>query len=79
MLAKTGLLIVSNPKHVGKLLSHAQSKVKNTVYIQLLSAIGDPFGLFYPNVFNSWPKFSQTIHGIYSQASYLQYYNSTIK
>jgi phosphopantetheine adenylyltransferase/dephospho-CoA kinase len=68
MLAKTGLLIVSNPKQIGKILPSVQKKVQHTLYIQLLSALTEPFGNFHTNVFNSWPKYSQTIYGIYSQA-----------
>lgn len=67
MLAKNGLLIVSNPTHIGKLLTSAEKYIKNTVYIQLLCALGDPFGAFHPQIFTSWPKYSQTIHSIYSQ------------
>lgn len=67
MLAKTGLLIVSNPKHIAKLLTDAQKAVKNTLYIQLLSALGEPLGSFHSNIFNTPPKFSRTIYCIYSQ------------
>ncbi|CAH0563565.1 unnamed protein product [Brassicogethes aeneus] len=69
MLCKTGLLIVSNPNKIGKILSKIQNNVKNTLYIQLLSTLSDPLGNFYPNLYNSWPKYSQTIFGIYSQAA----------
>ena len=67
MLVKTGLLVVSNPKHIGKVLTSVKKHVNNTLYIQLLSALSEPFGTFLPNVFDSWPKFSKTITGIYSQ------------
>ncbi|CAH1178912.1 unnamed protein product [Phaedon cochleariae] len=70
MLAKTGLLIISNPKQIAKILSTIESQVKNTLYIQLLSALSDPFGSFYPKSFTSWPKYSQTISKIYSQAAH---------
>ncbi|XP_017772037.1 PREDICTED: bifunctional coenzyme A synthase-like [Nicrophorus vespilloides] len=69
MLAKTGLLVVSNPTHLNKILSSVRSQVKNTLYIQLLSALGEPFGSFHQNIFTTWPKFSQTISKIYSQAA----------
>lgn len=67
MLVKTVLLIVSNPRRIEKLLSSVQPKVKNTVYIHLLSALTEPFGAFHPDIYNSWPKFSKLIYGIYSQ------------
>lgn len=70
MLAKTGLLIVSNPKQIGKILSSIEKQVNQTLYIQLLSALCEPLGNFYTNVFNTWPKYSQTIYGIYSQVIY---------
>ncbi|KAJ3644954.1 hypothetical protein Zmor_022650 [Zophobas morio] len=69
MLAKTGLLVVSNPKQIGKILPLVRNHVKNTLYIQLLSALTEPFGNFHTTAFNSWPKYSQTIHGIYTQAA----------
>ncbi|XP_044253000.1 bifunctional coenzyme A synthase-like [Tribolium madens] len=69
MLAKTGLLIVSNPTQIGKILPSIQKRVQNTLYIQLLSALTEPFGNFYTNVFTSWPKYSKTLYGIYSQAA----------
>ncbi|CAH1954560.1 unnamed protein product [Acanthoscelides obtectus] len=69
MLAKTGLLIVSNPKQIHKILSSIHKQVKNTLYIQLLSALGDPLGAFQPVVFNTWPKFSKTLFNIYSQVA----------
>ncbi|KAJ8941748.1 hypothetical protein NQ314_010285 [Rhamnusium bicolor] len=69
MLAKTGLLVVSNHKQIGEILSSVQKQVKNTLYIQFLSALGEPLGSFYPKTFNAWPKFSQTIFNVYSQAA----------
>ena len=69
MLAKTGLLVVSNPKQIGKILPLVRNHVKNTLYIQLLSALTEPFGNFHTTAFNSWPKYSQTIHGIYTQVN----------
>ncbi|KAL1494410.1 hypothetical protein ABEB36_010013 [Hypothenemus hampei] len=69
MLAKTGLLVVSNPKHINRLLSDVQKSVKSTLYIQLLSALTEPLGNFYSNLFTTPPKFSRTIFNIYSQAS----------
>lgn len=71
MLAKTGLLVVSNPTQIGKILSSVEKQVKQTLYIQLLSALSEPFGNFYTNIFNTWPKYSQTIYGIYSQVTNL--------
>ncbi|KAF5282893.1 hypothetical protein FQR65_LT14170 [Abscondita terminalis] len=68
MLAKTALLIVSNPNQLGRILINIQETVKTTLYIQLLSGISGPFS-FYPNVFTSWPKYSQIVYGIYSQAA----------
>ncbi|XP_030751952.1 bifunctional coenzyme A synthase-like [Sitophilus oryzae] len=68
MLAKTGLLVVSNPKHIAKLLSDAQKAVKNTLYVQLLSALNDPLGSIHPNMFTT-PKLSRTVFCIYSQAT----------
>ncbi|CAG9773804.1 unnamed protein product [Ceutorhynchus assimilis] len=70
-MAKTGLLIVSNPKHITKLLSDISKTVQNTLYIQLLSALSDPLGSFHANVFSAPPKFSRTIYSIYSQATQL--------
>lgn len=67
MLRKTGLLIVSNPTQIGKILSDVPKKVKNTLYIQLLSSLAEPFGQFYPITFNKWPKYSKTIFNIYFQ------------
>lgn len=66
MLVKTGLLVVSNPKHIGRILCNVQQNVKSTLYIQLLSALSEPLS-FHPNLFTTWPKYSQTIWGIYSQ------------
>lgn len=70
MIAKTGLLIVSNPKQISKVLASVQKQVKNTLYIQLLSALSDPFGQFHIKTLNSWPKCSRTIFNIYSQVDY---------
>lgn len=67
MLVKTGLLIVSNPKHVGKILPSLRARVNSTLYVQMISALTDPFGSFYPRIFDSWPKYSQIIKGIYTQ------------
>lgn len=67
MLRQTGLLIVSNPKHIAQTLCNAGKEVKNTLYIQLLSAVTEPFGNFHPKHFNSWPKLSNTVFNIYSQ------------
>lgn len=67
MLVKTGLLVVSNPTQIGKILPSVKERVKSTLYIQLLSALSEPFGNFHPNIFTSWPKYSKTIYGIYSQ------------
>lgn len=69
MLRHTALLIVSNPKQIGQTLCNVGKKVKNTLYIQLLSSITEPFGNFHPKYFNSCPKFSNTIFNIYSQVS----------
>ncbi|XP_018576337.1 bifunctional coenzyme A synthase [Anoplophora glabripennis] len=69
MLAKTVLLVVSNPQQIGKVLSRVQKQVKNTIYIQLLSALGEPFGSVQPKLYSTWPKLSKTIYNIYSQAA----------
>ncbi|CAH1104390.1 unnamed protein product [Psylliodes chrysocephalus] len=69
MLAKTGLLVCSNPKQIGNIMGSIKKEVKHTLYIQFLSALGDPLGNFCPKTFNTWPKFSPTIYGIYSQAA----------
>ncbi|XP_060521985.1 bifunctional coenzyme A synthase [Cylas formicarius] len=69
MLAKTGLLIVSNPQQISKVLRSIQNRVQSTLYIQLLSALTDQLGNFCPGVFTTWPKFNKTIFGIYSQAA----------
>ncbi|KAJ8942036.1 hypothetical protein NQ318_002790 [Aromia moschata] len=78
MLAKTGLLIVSNPKQIGTILESVQKLVKNTLYIQLLSAISEPFGNFYSRTVNPWPEFSKTIYNIYAQAA-THCYNLDVK
>lgn len=67
MIAKTALLIVSNPNHIGKILPSLTKQVNKTLYIQLLSALSSPLGSFCPEIFNVWPKFTQTISGIYAQ------------
>lgn len=67
MLRQTGLLIVSNPKQIAQTLCNAGKEVKKTLYIQLLSALTEPFGNFHPKYFNSWPKLSNTVSNIYSQ------------
>lgn len=67
MLRQTGLLIVSNPKHIAQTLCNAGKEVKNTLYVQLLSAVTEAFGNFYPKQLNSWPKLSNTVFNIYSQ------------
>lgn len=67
MLAKTGLLIVSNPTQISKVFSTINKKVKNILYVQFLSALNDPVGVFHPNVFTSWPKFTKIIYNVYSQ------------
>lgn len=69
MLRQTALLIVSNPTQIGQTLCKAGKQVKNTLYIQLLSAITEPFENFQPTYFNSWPKFSNTVFNIYSQVN----------
>lgn len=66
-LVKTGLLIVSNPNQIGKLLKNVEKKVQKTLYIHLLSTLTEPFGSFHTNIFNSWPKYSNTILNIYAQ------------
>lgn len=71
MLAKTGLLVISNPQQIGKVLSQVKKQVKNTIYIQLLSALGEPLGSFHPKIYNTWPKLSKTIYNIYSQVTAL--------
>lgn len=67
MLRKTALLIVSNPKQISQTLSSAGKQVKNTLYIQLQSALSEPFGKFHLNCYNSWPKLSRVVHNVYSQ------------
>lgn len=67
MLRQTALLIVSNPKQIGQTIHNARKQVKNTLYIQLLPAITEPFGNFYPKYFNTWPKLSHAVFNIYSQ------------
>lgn len=67
MLAKTVLLVVSNPQQIGKILSQVHKQVKNTIYIQLLSTIGEPFN--QPKLYNTWPKLSKAIYNIYSQVT----------
>ncbi|KAJ8915136.1 hypothetical protein NQ315_000388 [Exocentrus adspersus] len=69
MLAKTGLLVISNPQQIGKVLPSIQKHVKTTIYIQLLSALTEPLGSFQPAMYNTWPKFSKTIYNIYFQAA----------
>lgn len=70
MLGKTGLLIVSNPKQIGKVLLNIDKKVQETLYIHLLSALSDPFGCFHTSIFDCWPKYSSTIKSIYTQVMY---------
>lgn len=66
MIAKTGLLVVTNPKHISKLLPKVQKQVKNTLYIHLTSAL-KPLGVFNPDIFTTIPKYSQSIRVIYSE------------
>ncbi|KAB0793521.1 hypothetical protein PPYR_13141 [Photinus pyralis] len=68
MLAKTALLVVSNPSQIGKILVNIHEKVKTTLYIQLLSALSGPL-TFQPNVFTSSPMYSSLISNIYYQAA----------
>lgn len=72
MLAKTVLLVISNPQQIGKVLSQVHKQVKNTIYIQLLSTIGEPFN--QPKIYNTWPKLSKAIYNIYSQAAVYCYH-----
>ncbi|KAG5895424.1 hypothetical protein JTB14_037583 [Gonioctena quinquepunctata] len=69
MSAKNGLLVVSNPKKIAYLLSSVRKQVKNTLYIQILSALSDPLGSFHPKIFTTWPRFSGTIFKIYANAA----------
>ncbi|XP_074040395.1 bifunctional coenzyme A synthase-like [Leptinotarsa decemlineata] len=66
---KTGLLVISNPKKITSILSSIQKQVKNTLYIQILSALGDAQVGFQPKVFKTCPRFSKTIFGIYANAA----------
>lgn len=65
MLAKTGLLVVSNPNRIGKILSCIQKSVQNTLYINILTSDWMPH-----KAATTVPKYSQTISGIYSQVGF---------
>ncbi|GLV32971.1 Bifunctional Phosphopantetheine adenylyltransferase - Dephospho-CoA kinase [Carabus blaptoides fortunei] len=69
MIAKTGLLILTNPVHIGKILPTIRQQVKTTLYIHLANALHEPVARYKPDIFTSAPKCSQTIRGIYSQAA----------
>lgn len=71
MIAKTGLLVVTNPKHISKILPKVQEQVKNTLYIHLTSAL-KPFGRINRDTFSLVPKYSQTIRVIYSEVRFIQ-------
>ncbi|KAK9887761.1 hypothetical protein WA026_000076 [Henosepilachna vigintioctopunctata] len=69
MSGKTGLLLLTNSKQIGLVLSSIQQKVTKTLYIQLLNALTDNLGGINTNFLTSIPKYSQEIHGIYTQAA----------
>lgn len=65
MIAKTGLLVLTNPVQIGKILPTIREKVKNTLYIHITKGLQE--GKVNPEIFTSAPKYSHTIRGIYSQ------------
>lgn len=65
MLAKTGLVVISNPTQLSRILRSAQKQVKNMLYVQLMSKQLQPFA----SPQHPWPSFSQAIKSIYSQAA----------
>lgn len=69
MASKTGLLIISNPKQIDRILSSAKKEVSKVLYIQLLSALIEPLGCSKINLPLCLPTASKTINGIYSQAA----------
>lgn len=69
MIAKTGLLVLTNPVQISKILPTIREKVKNTLYIHITKGLQE--GKYKPEIFSSAPKYSQTVRGIYSQAASL--------
>ncbi|KAL3273238.1 hypothetical protein HHI36_014692 [Cryptolaemus montrouzieri] len=69
MSSKTGLLVITNPKQIGLVLSSVQQKVSKILYIQLLNALSDSASGVHTKIFSSIPKYSKEINGIYTQAA----------
>lgn len=72
MIAKTGLLVVTNPKNISKILPSIQKQVKNTLYIHLTSAL-KPLNRIRPEIYSNIPKCSQAIKVIYCEVSNLMF------
>lgn len=70
-MAKTGLLILTNPIHIGKILPTIKKQVKNTLYIHLTNALSEPCAKYKPEIFTTLPKYSRTIRGIYAEVLHL--------
>lgn len=69
MAFNTGLLVLTNLKQVGSVLSSVQQKVSRILYIQLFNALSDNTNNIQNNFVSSLPKYSQEIHGVYAQAA----------
>uniref|UniRef100_A0A1B6CV28 Bifunctional coenzyme A synthase n=2 Tax=Clastoptera arizonana TaxID=38151 RepID=A0A1B6CV28_9HEMI len=75
MMTKTGLLIVSNPSRILRILPSIQKEIENTLYIQYFPEI------LWTNIFKntsknnnnekskpiSWPKYSSSVIGLYAK------------
>ncbi|XP_044760646.1 bifunctional coenzyme A synthase [Coccinella septempunctata] len=69
MAFNTGLLVLTNFKQVGSVLSSVQQQVSRILYIQFLNALSENTSNIQNNLVPSLSKYSREIHGIYSQAA----------
>uniref|UniRef100_A0A1B6JTY9 Bifunctional coenzyme A synthase n=1 Tax=Homalodisca liturata TaxID=320908 RepID=A0A1B6JTY9_9HEMI len=70
-MMKTGMLIISNPNIVHRVLPMLQSEIKNTVYIQYFPATKWNKSLTLKNTLKNtpnWPLYSSSLIGLYSKA-----------
>lgn len=67
MAFNTGLLVLTNVKQVGSVLSSVQQKVSRILYIQFFNALSENTSNAQNNLLSSLPRYSQEILGVYSQ------------
>uniref|UniRef100_A0A1B6MQ73 Bifunctional coenzyme A synthase n=1 Tax=Graphocephala atropunctata TaxID=36148 RepID=A0A1B6MQ73_9HEMI len=70
-MMKTGMLVISNPNIVHRVLPMIQREIKNTIYIQYFPATKWNRSLNLKSAIrntSNWPTFSSSIVGLYSKA-----------